>query len=62
MTRCLGKDRPRRANVRRPKKRFSDHSHRDSSSEGGLLTDENDEITPDDTPTHDPPNAESSSL
>jgi len=57
-----GKDRPRRANVRRPKKRFSDRSHRDSSSEGGLLTDENDETTPDDTPIHDPPNAESSSL
>lgn len=58
----LGKDRPRRANVRRPQKRLSANLRRDSSSEGALLTDENDDVTPDEPPTHDPPTPESSSL
>jgi hypothetical protein len=39
----LGKDRPRRANVRRPLKRSTNGTINDSSSDGGLLTDDNDD-------------------
>ena len=39
----VGKDRPRRANVRRPVKRSGNGTTNDSSSDGGLLTDENDD-------------------
>ncbi len=39
----LGKDRPRRTNVRRPIKRSTNGATNDSSSDGGLLTDENDD-------------------
>ncbi|UJR27563.1 hypothetical protein I4U23_008845 [Adineta vaga] len=45
-----GKDRPRRANVRRPIKRSANSANNDSSSDGGLLTDDND-----DNSTTDPP-------
>jgi hypothetical protein len=38
-----GKDRPRRTNVRRPIKRSANGTTNDSSSDGGLLTDENDD-------------------
>jgi hypothetical protein len=41
----LGKDRPRRANVRRPAKRSTDGTLNDSSSDNGLLTDENDDTS-----------------
>jgi hypothetical protein len=41
----LGKDRPRRANVRRPIKRSGNGALNDSSSDGGLLTDENDDTS-----------------
>jgi hypothetical protein len=41
----LGKDRPRRTNVRRPIKRSTDGTLNDSSSDGGLLTDENDDTS-----------------
>jgi len=39
----LAKDRPRRTNVRRPIKRSANGTTNDSSSDGGLLTDENDD-------------------
>jgi len=41
----LAKDRPRRTNVRRPIKRSTDGTLNDSSSDGGLLTDENDDTS-----------------
>jgi hypothetical protein len=41
----LAKDRPRRTNVRRPIKRSIDGTLNDSSSDGGLLTDENDDTS-----------------
>jgi hypothetical protein len=44
-----GKDRPRRANVRPPVKRSANGSTNDSSSDGGLLTDENDDNSTGDT-------------
>ena len=44
-----GKDRPRRTNVRPPVKRSANGSINDSSSDGGLLTDENDDNSTGDT-------------
>ena len=63
------KDRPRRPNIRRPGKRNGKTTMNDSSSDGGLLTDENDELSTSDPPikltaesaTIDPPNSEVSS-
>ncbi|CAF2605251.1 unnamed protein product [Rotaria sp. Silwood2] len=43
-----GKDRPRRANVRLPIKRSTNMSTNDSSSDGGLLTDDNDDNSTED--------------
>lgn len=40
-----GKDRPRRANIRRPIKRSGNGASNDNSFEGGLFTDENDDVT-----------------
>ncbi|CAF0821938.1 unnamed protein product [Adineta ricciae] len=49
-----GKDRPRRANVRRPIKRSLNGANNDNSSDGGLLTDDNDDTSVTDLPIQSP--------
>ena len=46
-----GKDRPRRSNIRRPIKRTGAGAINDSSSDGGLLSDENDDSSIGDMPS-----------